>query len=291
MINSQTEMVASPRKGTLFILAASIGFGLNPLFARWAYAAGLSPEAAMLFRAIGPALIALPGIVGFQQRKQESLIALLLGMFIGLGTLTYFRSLAVVPVATAALVYFTYPLFTILLGWLFFGQRLTRLSLLTGLLVLLACVFILSPAGLAPDQLTALAISFLMPVSFATILLGLDRWLKGLKPLQVLAFSAWGQVLILLPFILLQQAPQLLPTAAIGWIAIVGLIVVSSFMPQILTIRGNVLLGAERTAIFGSAELITALIVGWVILDETVRTAELAGAGLLIAAILLRYRH
>ena len=74
---------------------------------------------------------------------------------------------------------------------------------IAGALVLLACAFILSPAGLAPDQLTALAISFLMPISFATILLGLDRWLRGLKPLQVLAFSAWGQVLILLPFILL----------------------------------------------------------------------------------------
>jgi drug/metabolite transporter (DMT)-like permease len=62
-------------------------------------------------------------------------------------------------------------------------------------------------------------------------------------------------------------------------------------MPQILTIRGTVLLGAEKTAVFGSAELITALIVGWVILAEPVRTAEIVGASLLIAAILLRYRH
>lgn len=88
------------RRGMALVLLAAVGFGLNPLLARWAYAGGLTPETALVYRFLIPAVVLLPFV-------QAALRAP--GALVGIGTLTYFRAIAVVPVATAALIITTQP--------------------------------------------------------------------------------------------------------------------------------------------------------------------------------------
>jgi drug/metabolite transporter (DMT)-like permease len=285
-----TQSNRSLHRGMALILLATVGFGLNPLFARWAYSGGLSAETALLYRFLVPALVLLPFMAGARHDWIVAGKAVALGMFVALGTITYFRSIAAVPVATAALVYFTHPLFTILLGRLFFGTPLTKNGLTTVALVLLACALILSPSGLSVGQFQALAVSFLMPVSFATLILGFENWIWRLPLWPRTALTLWGQVVVIVPVLLLVPASQLTPSTPLGWVGVVGLASVSSLLPQVLTAAGIPLIGAARTSVLGSAELITSLLTGWLILGESVRVPEVLGAALIILAVWLSSR-
>ena len=40
----------SPASATVVVLTAMVGYGFNPLFARWIYAFGLSPEISVVYR-------------------------------------------------------------------------------------------------------------------------------------------------------------------------------------------------------------------------------------------------
>jgi drug/metabolite transporter (DMT)-like permease len=274
-------------KGQLYIWLAVLGFGFNPLFARWAYADILSPETVIIYRILFPFLLLTPFVWSGLRWNWPTLAALLIGALISIGTLTYFRALAVLPVATAALVYYTYPLFTILLGWLFFGEKMTKEALLTIFLILVACSLILSPRGLSVTQVSALLLSFLMPLTYALLLQGFQHWLGDIPLIQRMALLKTGQVLTIIPLFWIVR-PPLLPTSSIGWLGIIGLATVSSMLPQIFMSIGIPLAGATRAAILGSAELIVVLLVGWVLLHEPVQLREILGGGLIMSAILFQ---
>lgn len=91
------------------VLLAAVGFGLNPLLARWAYAGGLTPETALVYRFLIPAVVLLPFVPAALRAPGTAARGLALGALVGIGTLTYFRAIAVVPVATAALIITTQP--------------------------------------------------------------------------------------------------------------------------------------------------------------------------------------
>jgi drug/metabolite transporter (DMT)-like permease len=255
--------------------------------ARWAYSGGLTAEAALLYRFLVPALVLSPFVFRRGLDRNTAVKAVLLGMFVGLGTMTYFRSIARVPVATAALIYFTHPLFTILLAWLLFKVPLTRKSLLVAGVVVAACGVIVAPDGLSVGQIQALALSFVMPLSFATLMLGFEKWLPALPLWPRTTFILWGQVVIIVPVLLWLPAQTVVPMTDWGWLGVIGLATVSSLLPQVLMAAGIPLTGATRASILGTAELLTSLLAGWILLAEPVQWREMVGAVLICSAIVI----
>lgn len=274
-------------QGMLLVLIGAVGMGLNPLFARWMYADGLTPETALLYKSLFPALCYLPFVAAARRAPAAAIKTGALGIFNGIGTIAYLYAIAKIPVATVALVYFTYPLFTIMLGWIFFNVPLTRRSVATVGLILTACLLILSPGRLSADQFQTLLISFLTPISFAILFLGFDHWLRVLPLWPRIALAMWGQTLIVGPFLLFSSNLRLVPLTTIGWVGVVGLATISSLIPQVLLTAGIQIVGAARTSVLGASELVTALAVGWLILAEPVHTREVAGAILILMAAFL----
>ena len=260
--------------------------GLNPLFARWMYSDGLTPQAALVYKSVVPALCYLPFLVAVWRHPRLALITILLGVFNGAGSMAYLYALAHLPVATTALVYFTYPLFTIVLGFLLFGVPLARRAVITGGLIVIACMLILSPERLTGDQMQILLITFLAPIGFATLILGFDHWLRALSLWERISLAMWGQVLVVTPILLFSPNVDLIPATLLGWTGVFGLALISSLLPQVALTAGVQLIGAVRTSQLGTSELVTALIVGWVIFAEPIFWREVIGAGLLLIALL-----
>ena len=100
----------SPASATLVVLTAMVGYGFNPLFARWIYAFGLSPEISVVYRYGLPALLMLPFVTSIRNQPRESLMAFCGGLSMGLGALGYFKALSVLPVSVCVLIFFTLSL-------------------------------------------------------------------------------------------------------------------------------------------------------------------------------------
>ena len=272
--------------GIALVLVSSVGFGLNPLFARLAYDAGLSAEAATLYRFAIPALILLPALRAAFRWPALAGIAGAAGIFMGIGTAAYFRALEALPVALAALIYYTYPAFALLLGRVVFGETLGLRRSLAGALVVAGAAVAIGPASLAPEQLSAAALCFLAPLAYALLLNLLATTLAPMPVLPKTAAVLLGCCVATAP-LALWTGGAVWPASPAGYGAIAALGLLGMLIPALLVTLGAPLAGAAATGVISGAELAVAMGSGWLFLDEPVRPTQLVGGGLVLGAALL----
>jgi drug/metabolite transporter (DMT)-like permease len=274
----------------------AIGFGLMPLFARTAYADGLPPLSLLSWRFGIAFLCLLPFLPRMMAARHDMLAAVLAGAGY-MGTMFfYFLALQQLTVALTVLILFTYPLFTILIGWLALRASLTLPNATAAILVLLAAGLILSPAGFASAEtgdsrtLLAIGMAFIPPLAYAVFMHVAARRLSAMAIPVRLGGVFLGGLLAMLLLGWLVDGGIAMPQSGTGWAAVIALALVSTVGALGLLLLGAPSAGAERTAIAGASELVTALIVGVAAYGEAINVSMLAGAGLILAAILLAAR-
>jgi drug/metabolite transporter (DMT)-like permease len=269
----------------------AIGFGLMPLFARTAYADGLSALSLLSWRFAIATLCLLPFAKQLLAAKRDTLIAIAVGAgYMGIN-LFYFLALQRLTVALTVLILFTYPLFTILIGWLGFRERLTWQNAVAAGLVLVAAILILAPAGFgtAIDPV-GLAMAFVPPAAYALFVHIAAKRLSSMTiPVRLGGVFLGGLIAMVLLGLLLEGRIAM-PVSPSGWGAAIALALLSTVFALGLLLFGAPIAGAERTAVAGASELVTALLVGALAYGERLEPVTLAGAGLILAAILLAAR-
>lgn len=285
------SQIRTPAGGMALVAFGAIGFGLMPLFARTAYADGLSALSLLSWRFGFAFLCLLPFLPRMLAARQDMLVAVLAGAgYMGIN-LFYFLALQRLTVALTVLILFTYPLFTILIGWLGFRERLTWPNALAAALVLLAAILILAPAGFG-DQLDMVGIgmAFVPPAAYALFVhIAAKRLSRVAIPVRLGGVFLGGLIAMLVLGLLIDGGIAV-PASMAGWGATVALALVSTVFALGLLLYGAPLAGAERTAVAGASELVTALIVGVLAYNEALSGTMLAGAVLIMAAILLAAR-
>jgi drug/metabolite transporter (DMT)-like permease len=227
----------------------------------------------------------LPGAF---RRPRKALLAAAVGAFMCLGVMAYFRAIAVLPMALAVIIYFTYPLFTAALGWLLYRLPLSRNDLLGCVLVIAACAVMLRPSDLSAEQTSAVLMAFLAPLGYGLLILVYSRSLADLPVLSRMAAGAWGCFIVALPLaVWFTPAAALVPVSGDGWLALLGMMILASLLPQWLFALGAPAAGPLRTAIAGSAELAVGLATGWLLFAEAVGLDQAVGAALIAIALLL----
>lgn len=274
-----------------FVALGAIGFGLMPLFARTAYADGLPPLSLLSWRFAIAFLCLLPFLPRMLAAKRDMLVAVIAGAGY-MGTMFfYFLALQHLTVALTVLILFTYPLFTILLGWLVFRARLTWQNAVAALLVLVAALLILSPAGIdSHANPLAVGMAFIPPLAYAAFMHLAARRLSGIAIPVRLGGVFLGGLLAMLALGLLMDGGVATPASATGWGATLALAVISTVGALGLLLYGAPAAGAERTAVAGASELVTALIVGALAYGEQLDAITMVGAVLIVGAILLAAR-
>jgi len=274
-----------PLSATIIIAITSICFGLVPLFARELLATGLSAEAVALYR-FG---LALPLALYFLPRRPGTLrpFAALAGAGLasGVGWTTYLNVIDQVPVASAGVVYMSYPLFVVVLARLVVGQPITARAALGAGLVFAGAFVVNAPGTVSAGQWLALLSSLPAPIGFALIVVLLCTVGHELTTLERWGAIALGHVAGLLPAALLSGHGALVPASTAGWAWIAGIAVVTATLPQILYTFAARSVSAARASAAGSAELPTMLAVGWLAFGEVIGLRECLGALLVIAAI------
>ncbi len=274
--------------GFSLVLAAALGFGLIPGLARALYVEGMSPEGVLLARFTLPALCLAVFLPGAFRRPGKALIAMASGVFMAVGVMAYLKAIAVLPIALAVLIYFTYPLFTVVLDWLLFGNPLSRHGMLACLLIVIACAALLRSGEWTAAQASTLLLAFLAPLAYAVLILIYTRVLADMPPLQRLAAGIWGTFTVAMPWALwLAPTASLLPASTQGWLTLLGVALFTSLLPQWLFTLGASRAGPLCTAIAGSVELIVGLMIGWCLLAEAVQSMQLFAALLIVLAVAL----
>ncbi len=278
----------SGTRGSLMILAATSGFGLVPMFAQIMMQAGFSADAITLYRIALPFLIFVAWFNPRGLDRMEVVRTMLLGALGGIGMILFMRALAQTSATTVILLYYCYPFFSIVFGNLLFGQRMTRNSLSSALLILLAVSLTLNPDTINPEDLPLILGSLLLPVSFALMIQYFAHPVKSMAPDKRMVTTSTGTLLVVLPLILVNGPVTLVPEQPIGFFWILAIGIFAAALPQYLFVKGTPLAGAGSTASLSSLEVVIAMLMGVLVLGQQLDRMQVTAAALIVIAQLIR---
>ena len=276
--------------GLAYTLLAATGFASVSILTAAAVATGLTLTTVLTWRYVLAAVVLTiwVGARGYPRiPPREMLRFVALGGF-GQALLVYLAlaSLAYIPAATLAFLFYTYP------AWVAVAQAVRGAERLDGRRALaLACSFggiavmVGRPAGGAIDPRgVALALG-------AAIVYG--AYIPMMRALQkdhpVAPTSAYAKIGSALAFLVASVADrsftaQLTPTA---WGLIALLTVGSTVLPGVFFMMGLVRLGPVRTAVVSSVEPFLTALLAAVVLDQPLTGATLVGGAAIVAAVSL----
>jgi drug/metabolite transporter (DMT)-like permease len=269
------------------VLLASLCFGLVPFFARGLTDQGFAPYAVAFFRYVITALVLMPLLVRQWDRWKEVLWGMSAGAAMGLGWIGYVAAITIAPASTVGVIYMTYPVFTILLSWLVFGEKATKQAWYASAVILLAATIAGHPQVVQVEQMSALLLALAAPMGFGFGICVVVNKLQDLRPLARVAAVCLGATLALCPLMLTSNPEAVIPQAFVEWALVFGLAVGTALVPQLIYSISAPLIGASRTAAIGSIELPTMFAVGVFAFGESLKISQALACFLILIAILL----
>lgn len=294
--------VEHPATGLVIALASAAAFGGSGPFVKPLLEAGWSPAAAVAVRAGAAGLVLLPlalAAVGWRAARLTAAWRQVaaFGVVAVAGTqLCYFAAIERLPVGVALLIEYLGPVLLVLYTWgrtrvrppsitlvgavvatggLFLVLDLTGATDLDPIgvawalaaAVCLACYFTLSARGADGDlPVLALTAAGLLVGAVATAAVGL----VGLVPLA----AATGDVDLL--------------GSSVSWLVPMAIIVViSTSFAYVSGVAAATRLGARVASFVGLVEVVFAVLLSWVLLDEVPTVVQGLGGALIVAGVIL----
>lgn len=278
-----------PYSGVLMVLVSAATFGTMPILAKFAYAAGLTPLQTLTFRFLIAAvlLFAVALSTGHNPLRVGPRVfpLLIVGAVLYAGMAgSFFGALTVLPASLAELIAYLYPALVAIGSWLIFGERLGR-RLVVALVVSFTGLALLV-GGAEVRGGWPLLLAFATPVLYAGYILASARLMRGVPAVASSALVHAGAGLTF-TLALLVFGPRALPVSAPAWGIIAVIAVLPSMVGISLLLAGIVRTGATRAALLSTIEPVVTIALAATLLGDRLSGPQLAGAGMVLAAVLL----
>jgi DME family drug/metabolite transporter len=256
--------------------------GAGPLLVGWARVAVAAPcllATAMLFRARPVATLA----------RGDALALAATGAAMAAYQVCYFTAVTLTGVAVAALLALcSAPLMIALLASLFLGERLTRtVRVSLGMALLGTALLLIGPRG--PDNVEGRSVlggllALGAGLSYAVYAVGTKRLLARAAPLPLAAATFTLAALLITPALVVERSVR--RPLAEAWPLLVYLGVGPTALAYILFTVGLRRVPATIAGVVSLLEPLTATTLGVMVFGEALGAAGMAGATLLLAALL-----
>ena len=279
---------ASNNSGQYLVLSAAFFYGLNPFFGQLLFQEGLGAEMVSLYRFIIPAIFFTFFLRTPKENRTEALRTLILGVASGIAIYSFFHALQVLPAATAILIYYTYPVFSVLIGWAVYKKTPSHNALISAALVAIAASLTVNPQAISADLWFTLASCFLAPLVVATQVQYLSNPRKKIPTTNRMAWSTIGHIKILRPLASWVAPAQVLPVSPLGFASLIGIALFAAAIPQVLFMIGAPKSNVDKNALIGSLELVVALLTGAVLLGDNLSQLEMTAMALIVLALFIK---
>ncbi len=263
---------------------AAILFGLTGVF-------GELIQASAAVITLGRAVFAVISLVFFARMQRRKLLGVLTpaqifvlvisGALLAVHWVTFFISVKVGGIAIATLGFASFPAFITLFEGLLFREKVSRAEWLVLALVTVGLVLVTPAFDLADQGTIGLAWGLLSGLAFALLALTNRRAASGMDPMQVACWQNTIVALMLLPF----AVDQLGQVNAISWLWLALLGVFCTGLSHYLFVSSLTRLNARTAGLVIALEPVYAIAFAWVLFAQEPSLRMLAGAGLIVAAI------
>ncbi len=189
------------------------------------------------------------------------------------------------PGGVAATITSVQPLFVVFLAGLLLGAPVRALSVAAAVIGMGGVALLVLTPNATLDALgIAAALTAAVSMAFGTVLS--RRWQP---PVSALTFTAWQLTaggLLLLP-VALWLEPPLPALTAMNWVGFAWLGLIGAALTYIVWFRGVARLEPSAIAPLAFLSPVTAVILGWALLGQSLSGWQMAGIGIVIASIWL----
>lgn len=285
-------MKLSEIKGYLLAAVAAAAYGTNPAFAVPLYAEGMNPNTVLLFRyLLGIPLLALLMYfrkIPFKIEREAIGPTALLGILMAISSLTLFESYNYMNSGIASTLLFVYPVLVAVIMMFFFHEK-NGPSLYICLAIMFAGLFLLvKPSGgvrLSPLGCLLVMVSALTYALYI-VFVNVSKKIKSIPTTKLLFYVLmWGSLLF---FVNIGLGNRLtLPHHGLQWINLVALAVIPTLLSLACTTAAIQLIGSTPTAILGSLEPVSAVLLSVFFLHQPITVREIIGGCLIVIATII----
>lgn len=291
-----TPTALSPKAFLTLLLLACL-FASNHVAARVAFDHGVNVVTAVAVRslvtAIVVALLVWGQRVSWRATPRHKPFMLLIGLLVSVQSLCLYAAVARLPVGLALLVFNSYPIWATLAARVLYGRRPERAALIAMPVILLGLALALNVVGLigAPDaraqwSASGPGIGFALGagVSFGLVLALTQHEVADLDGRVRSAFTM-GMVGLLAAAVATTTGAWHWPDAPAGWVGLLALtLLYGTAFTAVFTLLPK--LGAVSNSPILNVEPVAALLLGWLVLGQTVGALQFAGALIVVGAVM-----
>lgn len=283
-------MISERLAGALFIAGSAIGFGAMAIFGKVAFGSGASTATVLFFRFLAAGTMMVMLMVSMRQQWPKGRDLAVLILMGGLGyagqAFCFFSALRHATAGLTGLLLYLFPALVIVGSAILGRRKLTWPKVLLALLALIGILLTVT-GGLAG---TPTGIAFGVGAALVyTVYILVGEGVTG----RTGAVSA-GCVIMLSAAVVFGVAMTVegpsYPGTSDGWLAVAAIAVVSTLMPIVFFFAGMRRLGAGDASTLSTLEPVVTLLLAYVFLGEKLGPLQAAGAGLVIAAVIILTR-
>ena len=278
--------------GVAITLFSAIIAAWNPIFGKVAYRAGMDPYTVVALRTtLAVALLWIIYLVRWREsiriQWRDLLGCIGMGTVNGVGSLFYYTGLQRLDASLASLVYALYPI------WVFIflsssGHAISRMAI--GRLGLgLVGLYLITGAG--STRLDSLGVMLMLASAAAYgwhLVLG--QWVLADVDSRTVTLYVLTTMAVVVDLARVTGGGPFVPISTSGWEAVLSLGAVMAFS-RLTIFAGLKRLGGVQTALLSITELLTTLLVAFIVLGERMSVTQWVGAAILITSVVLVRRE
>ena len=273
--------------GIILIAISAASFGTLAIFGRYAYNDGMNIYT-VLFLRFGVSASFMTVILLL--RKEHFPRGKILAQLVGMGALGYvgqsFMYMTAINYASAglvALLLYLYPFFVAILATIFLHEKITIIKVIALTLALFGTALTVGPVS---GQLIGALMAITAALIYSIYIIVGTNVMKHVSPVQssTVIFASAGAVYGLLTLV----NGAHFPASNSGWLAMLGIIIISTIIPVVTFLAGLERIGPTNAAMLSTLEpIVTVLLAAWLFGDKLLPIVMLGGGLILVAVILL----
>jgi len=275
--------------GILLIAISAASFGTLAIFGRYAYTDGMDTFTVLFLRfGISASFMTVVLLV----RKEHFPRGRILTQLVGMGALGYvgqsFLYMTAIKYASSglvALLLYLYPMFVFILSVFILHEKASAVKIIALVLALVGSALTVDPNG---GQIIGALMAIAAALIYSVYIIVGTNVMKHVSAVQssAIIFASAGAVFGTLTF----TNGIHFPASNSGWLAMLGIIVVSTIIPVVTFLAGLEIIGPTNAAMLSTLEpVVTVLLAAW-LFGEKLMPIVMVGGGLILIAVILLTR-
>lgn len=277
--------------GNFLILTSAAAFGALPIFATFAYQAGITIPNLLLFRFVIAFLVMLPmALIQNQPFPRGKDLGVLMAMgFVGYAgqSYCYFTALSLIPAGLVATLLYLYPVMVAVLSVLFFKEKMT-LGKVFALFLALGGTLLVVGIKTASD-IRGIGLALLAAVVYSLYIVAGARVMRQnhALPAATVIFGSAG----FFYFLYSLKSGITLPTTLEAGLGVLAIALVSTVLAISTFFAGIKIVGPVNASMLSTFEAVTTVVLALLVFNQPVGLFQAMGIFLVLASAVMVARE